>query len=157
MIWKNPCYELEIDRDRTHAYFQTAPEDLGCDCAGCRNFTAAVKRFPQEVLELFDQFGVDPAKPAECYAICAKGRQAVLYGGFYHICGRILRGKEPWVAVGENVRHLDERYSIELPGNFSVFFTEEIHLPEPGFPAPMIQMEFTGEAAWVLNEENPFL
>ena len=155
MLFDIGIYRLDIDIQRTAAHY-AAPYTPGCDCDGCRNFQKAVHRLPEDVLSFLRQFGIDPAKPAEVYAIHSPEGGETLYGGFYHLCGTILDGQEPWVQVAKKQFRLDERYAISLSGDFSFFFTGDCHLLQPDFPRPVIQLEFTGNLPWLLDEPNPY-
>lgn len=156
MIFDIGIYQLDIDAEKTKLFYTNA-DGIGCDCDGCRNYAQAVKSLPSPVLQFFHQFGIDPEKPAEVYANYAPSKDTVHYGGFYHVCGTILAGTEPWVYVDPNCYHLDDQYQIQLSNDHSVYITQQIHLLENGFPQPVIQIEIVFIMPWVLNEPNPYL
>lgn len=156
MILEIGIYRLDIDVNRTKSYY-SADYVIGCDCDGCRNFVKAANRMPEDVKIFLRKFGIDPGKPAEVSAVHSPDGCETLYSGFYHICGTILEGTEPWVKVSKKQFRLDERYAIPLSGDFSFFFTANCHLLAPDFPLPAIQLEFTGYLPWVLDEPNPYV
>jgi len=155
MIINIGIYSMDIDAEKT-ARFYAQPRDLGCDCAGCRNFYKAVHTLPDAVQEFFRSFGVDQKKPAEMSAMFSKDGNATYYNGFYHICGKILEGREPMVKVDEKRYELDERYVVHPDGESSAYFTEEVYLLDKSFPAPVIQLEFDCTLPWLLDEKNPY-
>lgn len=140
---------LEVDKERNRQlYEQLEPVTEGCSCAGCRNYAAAVKNFPPEVLAFFRTLGADPRKAAELIPWCAEdGSRSMYCGGFYHLCGSILSGSgTPDPANGYTITE-----------GWSVWFTEEISLPEPQLTAPAFQMEIEFHGVpWVLEEDNPY-
>lgn len=155
MIYEHNPYRIDVDVEKTRAFYRGAPA-YGCDCPGCRNFAMASKLAPKSVLAFFESFGIDFSKPAEIYASHACGPDTLFYGGFYHICGTILEGKDAWIQTGEKSYRLDEAYSIDLTEDFSIYFTTEVALLEEGFPAPVIQLEIFGALPWVLDEKNEY-
>lgn len=155
MDFRSGPYHIDVNVQETQAFYRKA-YDIGCDCAGCKNFIQAVLFLPEDVKAFFAQFGIDPAKPAEISVYHSVDGIETLYGGFYHICGTILSGNNPWVQVGKKQYQLKEEYAIKLSNDFSVFFTEDCSLVDDDFPSPVIQMEFTGNLPWVIHEPNPY-
>lgn len=156
MVFEIGIYKLNIDVEQTAAFYKNAG-GIGCDCDGCRNYSQAVRSLPPPVQQFLVQFGVDPAKPAEVYVNYAPSKDTAHYGGFYHICGTILEGTEPWVQADTNHYILDDQYNIEFGENLSVFITERVDLLEDGFPRPAIQIEIAFALPWVLDEPNSYL
>ena len=155
MIFESGVYQLDIDVERTRHFY--ANEDFEfCTCAGCRNFSRAYHLFPEAVQQFFGKFGIDIGKPAEITAYNSSDGNLTYYDGFYHICGTILAGKDPWLQVGERAYQLDEQYALKVTNDFSVFFTEKCALVDKEFPTPVIQMEIQCNIPWVLEESNPY-
>lgn len=148
-------YELEVDAERTRRFYQQAGK-ITCDCDGCQNFAAAISQLPERVKEFLEQFGIDPAKPAELSAIYAPSDDTVFYDGFYHICGTILKGTTPYIQIGEKHFQLDPLYNIELDSENSVFFSNDVHLLEDNFPKPVFQMNIFFTLPWVLPKPNSY-
>ena len=106
MIFESGVYQMDIDVERTQHFY--ANEDFEfCTCAGCRNFSKAYHLFPEAVQQFFRKFGIDIGKPAEITAYNSSDGNLTFYDGFYHICGTILAGKDPWLQVGERAYQLD--------------------------------------------------
>ena len=154
MIFERGVYGIEHDPERTGGFYAQAPE-TDCDCAGCRNFRAAVSRMPGELRAFLEQFGIDPAKPAEMSVLHAPAKDALCYNGFYHFCGELRRGLEPFIQIGEKRFQMDQQYILSV-GEDSVWFLAECALVAPDFPRPAVQAEVTFRLPWVLEEENPY-
>lgn len=155
MIYKSGVYQLDIEVERTRQFYKDEHYE-SCTCAGCRNFAIAHHLLPEAVQRLFEQFGMDPGKPAEMTAYNSNDGVMTFYEGFYHLCGTILSGKNPWLQVGEKAYQLNEQYALNVAEDVSVFFTESCALVEKGFPTPVIQMEIQCNVPWVLDEPNPY-
>ena len=156
MVFESGVYRLDIDVDRTRHFYQKSEDYYPCDCAGCRNFSKAHPFFSEAVQQFFEQLGINSGKPAEITAYNSYDGNMTYYDGFYHICGVILAGKEPWLQIDERAYRLKEEYTLKLSDDFSVFFTEKCGLVEEDFPTPVIQMEVQCNLPWVLNEPNPY-
>ena len=154
MIFHQGVYLLDHDPDRTRGFYAGASDTL-CDCDGCRNFRAAVSRMPEALRTFLEQLGIDPARPAEMSVLNAITREELCYQGFYHLCGRLLEGTEPFLRTGERSFALDRRYILDLAGD-SVWFRSDCHLLDPDFPRPAVQVEVMFSLPWVLEEENTY-
>ena len=153
--FKLGIYEIDVDIDRTSRFYRET-DGITCDCDGCRNFSLAVAQLPDTVQNFLCQFGIDPAKPVELSAVYAPSDDSIFYEGFYHICGTILKGTEPWIQISKKQFHLDQQYIIELDDDHSFFFTGDVHLLEDSFPTPAFQMEIHFTLPWVLSEPNSY-
>ena len=156
MIFDIGLHQLDIDVERTAEFYKRGNGIL-CDCDGCRNYEQAVGMLPAPARQFLHQFGIDPAKPAEVYVNYAPSSETLHYGGFYHLCGTILKGGEPWVKMGDRSYQLDDRYRIGLCETCFAFFTREVSIPDDDFPKPIIQMEIEFILPWVLNKPNSYL
>ena len=148
MIFEFGSYRIDVDVSATAAFYAQA-EPIGCDCPGCRNYEAwagAWKNSPLKAL------GIAPEKPAEVYVNCANSDGTLFYGGFYHLRGRILQSGLKRTQISKKLQRIEACSFAELAPGFEVMFTEEVHLPEPGFPAPIIQMEISASLPWLLAE-----
>ena len=155
MIFERGVYGIEHDPERTRDFYAQAPDTL-CDCAGCRNFRAAVSRMSGEMRSFLEQFGIDPAKPAEMSVVYAPAKDALCYNGFYHFCGEIREGREAYIQTGERSFALDQRYIISTGEGEQAWFLTQCALLEPGFPRPAAQVEVFFNLPWVLDEENTY-
>lgn len=97
--------------------------------------------------------GVDPQKAAEIIPWCAEDDgKALFYGGFYHICGRILNHVDCWKDNGAMSGNM---YAITA--EYAVGFTESVSLLEDGFPVPVFQMEIDfHHVPWLLEQKNTY-
>ena len=155
MLFERGVYVIEHDPERTKDFYARAADTL-CDCAGCRNFRASVSRMPEELRDFLEQFGIDPAKPAEMSAVHAPDPGRIFYDGFYHLCGELLEGPEPFIQTGPKNFRLDQNYLLPV-GEGSVWFGAKCALVDPDFPRPVLQLELSFYQPWVLEEENPYL
>lgn len=151
-------FEIDADVQKTRQFYaaaQTVTET--CGCAGCRNFEQAAASLPAPVRSFLAALGVDLRKVCECYVNTADTDGMLLYGGFCHICGTLLRGESAWQRQSDTEAIWSEDAAFPVTGTFRVSFQNEICLPEPDFPAPVIQLEFSARIPWVLPGENPWL
>ncbi|MCL2053574.1 MAG: hypothetical protein FWG90_03910 [Oscillospiraceae bacterium] len=141
-------WRIEFDREATREAFTKLPVGSGCDCKTCRNFLKAVESFPKEVVDFFNELGVDLMKPSETYG--SRGIQDInmQYGGWYHIVGKYLSGEDIWQPAKEPkpVKWLD------ITDDFAIGFTRNKALVPNGFPEPVLQMEINFSVPWVLEE-----
>ena len=154
MIFQEGVYLIEHDPDRTRDFYARASDTL-CDCSGCRNFRAAVSQMPEALRSFLEQFGIDPAKPAEMSVLCSVTKDKLCYNGFYHLCGQLREGTEPFIQTGERSFQLDQRYVITLD-EVQLWFRPDCALMDPDFPRPAIQLEVIFNLPWVLVEENTY-
>ena len=156
MRFERGVYELDADPERTQQFYQQNG-GISCDCDGCQNFAAAISQLPEHVRAFLNQFGIDPAKPAELSAIYAPSEDTVFYDSFYHICGSVLKGTEAYVQVAEKQFQLDPQYLIELDGDNAVYFTPDVHLLDEHFPRPVFQLNIFFVLPWVLPKPNSYI
>ncbi len=154
-------YALDIDIQKTRSFYQKAESvSAGCGCPGCRNFEKAVQTLPDETKRFFDSLGIDAKKPAEVYVNTVNADGSVSYGGFYHVCGRLLGGESAWVTIKRSKKartaYWDTSKTYPVSKNFHVSFQEDCSLVEDGFPEPVLQMEIEAELPWVLEEPNDY-
>ncbi len=158
MIFNFGQFTLDIGAEKTAAFYRTLPpitEQCGCD--DCRNYHEAVGTLSEEIQAFFSQLGIDIAKPTEVYVndILADGRR--FYGGFYHLCGRILQGKSAWVAEKETgeckLYAWRDENTASVTESFRISFQSECDMIEDSLPSPAIQLDFTAAIPWVLGLE----
>ena len=156
MIFEFGTFKVDVDVERTRRFYETVEDQLGCECAGCRNFRKAYPLLPDAVQAFFRQLGVDIGKPAEATAYNSYDGNLTFYDGFYHICGTILEGREPFIQVDKRHFQLDKNMTINLTPDYFAYFTSKCGLVDEDFPTPVIQLEIQGNIPWVLDEPNPY-
>ena len=91
---------LDVDVSRTRRFYQEEKEEELCDCDGCKNYRARVKRAYPEAAAYLDSLGVDIAKPFHVsYVDLGDGRMLyidacyILFGeadyAFHHAVGGV--------------------------------------------------------------------
>ena len=143
-------WELDIDPVLTAQCYARYVMDQRCDCTDCRNFRAAGDgAFPPQFRGLASRLGVDLTKPSE---LCHYGQagQPCPTGGWFHVVGALLSGRDAWKQVGANSWHGDTEPDFGLDG---LGFTNRIALlPEAFKGHPVVQLEFQTTVPWVLGD-----
>ena len=131
---------FDCDVEATRAGYETISHGgaESCNCAGCRNYLAQRdSAYPAEVLDLFNQLGVNYKLDAETYRKARLEPGIHLYGGWFHFVGAIV--KQP---IGPAT--LD---------NFTIDFIPNNALAAKAFEnQPVVQIEITVKLPWVLSE-----
>ncbi|GIO91007.1 hypothetical protein [Paenibacillus sp. FSL K6-1566] len=152
---KLKSWTVEYDPETTRNYYKSYRFITdGCSCLFCRNYVEAIRTLPQGILDFFDRFGIDPRKEGEVSEYYEDEDGTHLYGGFYHIVGRILDGPDCWITSGDDTisnAYLSDDL-IEIDG-FTFGFTYGLSLVPDTFPSPALQVEFQGKLPWVLPEK----
>lgn len=156
MVFEKGVYRIEHDPERTRAFYDQAPETL-CSCSGCRNFRAAISQLSEELRMFLEQFGIDPAKPAEATAYNALADGRTWYHVWFHICGQILEGTEPFRQTGPKSYEMKKEYNLPLGEGSDAWFEADCDLLDKAFPRPAIQLEVTFYLPWVLKKPNDYL
>lgn len=155
MIFQIGIYRLEVDVERTNAYYATR-SGIGCDCAGCRNYEKALPKLAPPIQSFLRQFGIDPGSPIEMSVTHSPDGSQTFYDGFFHICGRILSGTDPWIQTGPKNYMLNPDYLIGLDADSSAYILERCALVDAAFPRPVIQLHISFALPWLLDEPNPY-
>lgn len=156
MLFEQGPYRIKLDAGKTKGHY-SAGTGLGCDCAGCRNYERAVGEMPETLHKLLESFGIDPAAPAEMSVLHSPDGKTLLYDGWFHFCGKIEEGRQPWIETGPRSKRLDERYILELEPGCELWFAEDCGLMAEGFPLPAVQMNVIFPLPWKLSEPNPYV
>jgi hypothetical protein len=143
-------WTIEVDVDKTNAFY----DDYyliteGCDCDFCANYVLACEKFPPEIKNLFYSLGIDPRKEGEVLEFMENEDGTHLYGAFYHIVGRIIKGPSLWVPTNKSSEvssHLFFKYH-----GIDVGFTEDLALVPEKSPLPVIQFEIQMNVPWLLR------
>ena len=156
MIFEFGTFKVDVDVERTRRFYETVEDQLGCECAGCRNFRKAYPLLPDAVQAFFRQLGVDIGKPAEATAYNSYDGNLTFYDGFYHICGTILESPRLYIKTDEQHTQLDRNAIVALTADYGFYFTDRCGLVDEDFPTPVIQLEIQGNIPCVLDEPNPY-
>jgi hypothetical protein len=142
-------WELKVDRVLTQLTYQTYEEGSeNCGCNACLNFFMHVEAmFPEEILRMFHELGIDYHRPCE---ICHYGRQSDglhFYGGWFHFKGS-FSGKECAIKNGPgftfDLTPLSDRFSIGFWCSSDLtFFSEKTNL---------VQIEFSALVPWGMDK-----
>ncbi|WP_422659958.1 hypothetical protein ACK8P5_05410 [Paenibacillus sp. EC2-1] len=146
---RNTKIDVEGTKAFYHAYHQITQ---GCDCIYCKNYVIATELLPNAVKVFYQSLGIDPTKEGEVSEYCKNEDGSHLYGGFYHVKGRIISGPDCWIKTSEKVSHLETNNLVEISG-IKFGFTHGVSLLLDGFPNPAVQLEFEGNIPWVLEEK----
>ena len=149
MIFDFSKFIVEVDLDKTKKFYDesnVSPYD--CSCRKCRNYMLAIDDFPKEVFDFFEKLCVDIRKSPEVYGIGDMGDGKFQYGGFYHLCGKIMSCPDSWINHEIPVMPMDF-YSIA--DNYDIKFSNDVELLEDKFPLPAIQMDVFFTVPWKLD------
>jgi len=141
---------IEVDTKKTKDFYeQYHLITEGCECNYCANYVLACDQLPEEIKILFNSLGIDPRKEGEVSEYMKNEDGTHLYGVFYHVVGRIIKGPQLWVPNMES----SEVFSPNFEKYFDVEigFSDEISLVPEGFPTPIIQFEVQMNVPWVLT------
>ena len=135
-------WQFECEPGRTRAAYEQIAHGGAeeCGCAGCRNFLAQRDEvFPEEVLKLFAELGVDSRRDAEIYHQARLESGSHLYGGWFHFIGEIE--KQP---LGP----------AQIREGFTIDFLPTRDLAAPSFVDELlVQIEIAAELPWIVKEE----
>lgn len=150
MIFKYANFTIDVDVERTRAFYQHADIPIvgeQCGCTDCRNYALAVLKAPDTVLDALRSLGIDPQKPAETFSITGDMEEdgTIWYNGWYHICGTIVEGTEDWEEAWEDA------YSPDPGFRFKMFPMRKTGLLHKAFPSPVIQLEIYTHLPYVLD------
>lgn len=152
-------YSVEVDAEAARRAYEAQPRtDEACACSGCRNFSLTIgDALGEGGRRLFEELGVDPAKPTEACADDALGGAdgALLCGAWYRLCGRIERRLE--LPLGTTGREWRDAMSRDV-GGANVSFDERVIGGKVGFGGgAVVQMDISVSVPWVLDEPNTYL
>ncbi|MGP1908009.1 hypothetical protein ACTSEZ_07540 [Metabacillus sp. JX24] len=138
---------IEIDLIKTKEFYQKfhlITEDCGCDY--CSNYVLACDSFPKNIKNTFNLLGIDPRKEGEVYELIDNEDGTHLYGGFYHIVGKIIDGPDIWKPSEE---------TVDFPtlgrNDMEIGFNKDLALVPSSFPRPVIQFQFEMNVPWLLS------
>jgi len=142
---------IDIDVKRTEEFYKKYHLlTEGCNCEFCANYVLACGTFHEDIKNLFCMLGIDPRKEGEVYECMENQDGTHLYGGFYHLVGRIIDGPKLWVPK-EEVGSEVSSPNFEMHNGIEIGFNDEVALVPDDFPKPVIQFEFQMNVPWLLN------
>ncbi len=143
-------YVVDVDVERTREIYKSlTPVSTRCKCDYCANYEKVVDRLPVQVLDFFDNLGVDLTKITESVIYNRNRDGSVHYGGLLHVCGKVVKGKED----GEHMITLRPKEAYGVTEDFKVWFSEESLMVEKEFDAPVMQIDFETDLPWVLDKK----
>lgn len=145
-------YVVDVDVEKTREiYASLTPVTSRCKCEYCANYQKVAPTMPAQVLDFFDHLGVDLTKITESVAYNRTHNGGVTYGGWLHVCGKIVKGKED----NEHTITLRPKEAHGVTDAFKVWFSEECIMVEKAFDSPVIQIDFQTDLPWVLDSKIP--
>lgn len=146
MIFEFGPARIDVDVERTRRWYETAPAvSRCCSCDGCANYEKAAELFPESVASFFASLGADVKKPTEVYVNCANKDGTLFYGGWYHLCGRVLaEADELFMAAGAPFG--SRGFQVGFGGGPIA----------RDFPRPAITLDLCADIPWVLEKENTY-
>ncbi len=143
-------YVVDVDVEKTREiYASLMPVSTRCKCDYCANYEKVVSRLPVQVLDFFDNLGVDLERITESVVYNRNRDGSVHYGGWLHVCGKVVKGK----ADGEHMVTLRQGEAYGVTEDFRVWFGEESMMVEKEFDAPVMQIDFETDLPWVLDKK----
>ena len=145
-------YVVDVNVEKTREIYKSlTPVSSRCKCDYCANYQKVVPTMPAQVLDFFDRLGVDLTKITESVVFNRTRNGRATYGGWMHVCGKIVKGKED----GEHTITLRPKDKYRVTDQFSVWFSEECMMVEREFDSPVIQIDFQTDLPWVLDSKIP--
>lgn len=149
--------DVTATREAYRALDRGCTED--CGCSQCLNFLANRNQvYPAEILALFSQLGIDYTKETEVYQLTRLDSGLHLYNGWLHFIGHFKSGIDSKVQIEEVPDTQICKLEFEpVDEHFQIGFTKDARSYWESFEGkPLVQIEFTVEIPWVLeNEKEP--
>jgi len=93
-------WTIEVDISSTKEFYDKYHLITeGCSCDFCANYVLASENFSPDIKYLFNSLGIDPRKEGEVSELMENKDGTHLYGAFYHIVGRIIKGPKLLVST----------------------------------------------------------
>lgn len=136
-------YIVKVDKEKNLDLYSALPkvsDKAHCGCEDCQLFAKQILHASPEVLNFFEQLGVDPTKEAEVWRAIPNKNGFDTYSADYHFIGSIQGTDElDWIQIGEASFGLtnDDRDlpSSMIPNTFSKPIVElavRITMPHEG-------------------------
>jgi len=146
-------WEFLVDRNITEETYSEIPFGgaNGCKCNYCKNFAQQRETiYPKDVKELFSKLGIDFRKEVEVAHYVKNENETHLYGGWFHFKGKMIKGKDCKIPLGNGGSTFD---FVDLTPNFGIGFTHDNALTSFNPKDGLVQIEFTVNLPWVLEKE----
>jgi hypothetical protein len=127
-------WQFEVDKKLTAQTYAQAEHGAAerCGCASCLTYAARRENvFPTEVLELFEQTGIDFGKEAGLYE-AARFEGIIIYGGWFHFAGKILNDTTDRIYTDEQGKTTCNMFKVRplfdmgfWPGRRAAYFEDE--------------------------------
>lgn len=144
-------WSLTVDREATQltyaSVFNGSAED--CECDDCKNYVVCrVMAFPDEVILLLDQLGIDYRNESEVWRMYKDGDGNHLYNGFFHFKGS-FEGKDCFITGdGRN-----GTFSMtDINGSFSIGFRIASQLAYFKNKENLVQIEYEIKVPWAIHK-----
>jgi len=152
IIVKFKDWTFEVDKvltKQTYHCISVSGADT-CACNNCKNYVSyRDKVFPKEVIDLFNDLGIDYRKEVEItsYETLPSGLHHI--GGWFHFKGRVLVGKDYRVPLPLGGHTFD---LTPITDNFSIGFAEGNDLTFFEDITGLVQVEFDTNIPWVIEK-----
>ncbi len=143
-------WEFEVDSELTRKTYakEISGFSEGCACKFCENYRRQKDSiFPEEIITLFDNLGIDYRKESEVYQTHKLENGLQNYGGWFHFAGAFISGKE-CKSEGSNTFEM-----TLINENFSVSFSKDKSLSFFEKNIPLVQVEFEANIPWIIESE----
>ena len=122
-----------------------------CNCNDCKNYIAnRDKVFPDEILKLFRDLGIDFTKEVEITNWERKPNGLHHIGGWFHFKGKVIRGKNFKIPLPSGGFSID---LTPISDNFSIGFSEGNDLTFFEDKNELVQIEFDTSIPWIIDKE----
>lgn len=153
-IVKYKDWTFEVDYERTKEVYDSlehgSPE--GCACSDCKNFVANREEiYPREIKAFLSELGIDYKKESEAYHMSRLENGLHHYGGWFHVKGRIIEGKDCRVKLPNGARTLEselveDSFYIAFMKGTALNYFEEKEKDE------LIQIDFLVCSEWIIDK-----
>jgi hypothetical protein len=142
---------IEVDREATiTAYRQWQLSSQESADHYTLNYLSTFDQLPIEFADILQTLGIDPTKPSEVCEVCENNDGTHLFMGWYHIIAKCIAESNDKMQT--RVFPVDELGWNHIAGNCHVKLTEETHLLPKNFPREVLQVNFTVNIPWVMDE-----
>lgn len=151
-------WKIEYDKNKTVEAYNKC-EIKGCDCQSSKNYYFASEYFTDGVKTLFTNIGIDIKKPIEIYNKGIYKNGKLLYGGYYYIVGKIIKGKDVWKRTHTSIDggitfFQQQRKMHKISDDFEIGFTYHVSMLNNNFPENICEIDISFWVPWVLEDKD---